>query len=223
MDSLLILVKTIPVAFMALMPVINPIGTAIVLLSLTDGADDLVRRSLAKSVAINTVILLTGLLLGGSYVLAFFGISVPIVQVAGGAVLSAMGWRLLNRTDNPNEERSSVSSPGNVDSYASKAFYPYTFPITVGPGGVAVSLTLSAHTTHQTLMDTAMEQAGAFVGFLGIGLVVYLCFAYSNRLAKRLGPQAISVMMRLIAFVVVCIGAQICWTGISTLALSLKS
>lgn len=215
MDWLLPLAKSIPVAFAALLPVINPLGTAIILLSLTEGASDATRKQLARAVAVNTTILLLVLLRAGSYLLSFFGISVPIVQTAGGFVLASMGWNLLNQQTDSSETKSVTDR--DERSFAAKTFYPFTFPITVGPGGVAVALTLSAHTTDPTLSSTLLGKAGACLGILGNAIVVYFAFAYSNRIASRLGPTGLSVMMRLIAFIVVCIGAEISWTGIQAL------
>lgn len=215
MDDLLILIKAIPVCFTALLPVINPLGTSIILLSLTPGANTQVRKGLAKSIAFNMILLLTVLLLGGSYMLSFFGISVSIVQFAGGIVLASMGWRILNQTDSPSQpvEMGDNQSP----DYSNKAFYPFTFPLTVGPGSVAVILTLSAHTTRQDYVHTILGQAGAILGIIGNAIVIYLCIANSNAIAKRLGPSGTTILMRLIAFIVVCIGAQISWNGIQAL------
>jgi len=217
LSLLLILTEAVPVAFMALMPVVNPIGTAIILLSLTDGIDSPTRRTLAKKIAINTVALLTAMILGGSYLLAFFGISVPIVQLAGGFVLATMGWNLLNQKDPPPDHADSGPIPTSPESFLAKTFYPFTFPITVGPGSVAVALTLSAHSQRESFAVTAVHQAGALIGILGVAAMVYVCFVYSNRLAQRLGPVGTSVLMRLIAFIVVCIGAEISWSGLKTL------
>lgn len=215
MDDVLILVKAIPVCFTALLPVINPLGTSIILLSLTPRATPALRSGLAKSIAMNMVLLLTVLLLGGSYLLSFFGISVSIVQFAGGIVLASMGWRLLNQTDTPSQAVD-VSANESPD-YSGKAFYPFTFPLTVGPGSVAVILTLSAHTTHGEISHTILAQVGADVGILANSVLMYVCFANSDAIARRLGPSGTTILMRLIAFIVVCIGAQISWTGIQAL------
>lgn len=217
MDELLILVKSIPVSFAALMPVINPIGTAIILLSLTEGASNDTRKALAKTIAWNSAALLLVLLLGGSYLLSFFGITVPIVQAAGGIVLAAMGWNLLNRSDDAPGDGAGAAQTTDPKAYLQRTFYPFTFPITVGPGGVAVALTLSAHTSHATLLETALGKGGAFIGIIANAVLVYFCFLYANRIVARLGPGGTSALMRLIAFVVLCIGAQISWSGFRTL------
>jgi multiple antibiotic resistance protein len=218
----LIFLKSVPVVFTALLPLINPIGTALILAGLTAGTSNEVRRALAKKIAINTILILTTLLLVGSYILAFFGISVPIVQMAGGVVLASMGWNLLNQTDSASPADSANTPREDASVYFSRTFYPYTFPITVGPGGVAVALTLSAHAMRANILtETLISQAGALVGVIGLGIVMYFSFAYSSLLTKRLGKTGMSVLLRLIAFLVVCIGAEISWSGIRTLLLEL--
>lgn len=198
------------------MPVINPIGTAIILLGMTDGATVDTRKAIARRVALNTVILLAIILLGGKYLLQLFGISVPIVQVAGGLVLSSMGWGLLNQKPAASEVKSEGGTRSQ-ESYLSQAFYPFTFPITVGPGSVAVALTLSAHTSHGAAIDGYFVQIGSLVGIAAMAVVVYFCLAYADKLVSRIGPSGVSVMARLIAFIVVCIGAEITWSGVKTL------
>ena len=216
MNLLVIFLKAVPLSFVALLPVINPIGTSFILLGLTPDADKETHRLLARRIAWNTIGLLSGILLSGKFLLAFFGITVPIVQVAGGLVLASMGWNLLDQNVFDAKTHESAGEMLSA-SYWERTFYPFTFPLTVGPGGVAVVLTLSAHTSHETFEATAIGQAGAFLGIVGNALLVYLCFAYSQVVAIRLGKAGVNVMMRLISFIVVCIGAEICWTGARSL------
>ncbi len=173
MDDLLALAKAIPLAFAALLPVVNPLGTAIILLGLTEDADAATRRRIARAVAVNTVLLLAVVLVAGRPILGFFGISVPIGQI----------------------------------------FYPFTFPLTVGPGGVAVAITLSAHTSREHLVATVAAQLGSFVGILAVAVVTYFCLANAGRIAAKLGPSGLSVLVRLSAFIIVCLGAEIAWNG----------
>jgi len=215
-ETVVVFLKAVPLAFIAFLPVINPIGTAFILLGLTREADTKTRRQLARRIADNTVLFLAAILLGGKFMLSFFGITVPIVQVAGGLVLAAMGWNLLNKNDFDDKSHESAGET-STDSYWERAFYPFTFPITAGPGCVAVALTLSAHTSHGSWEATAAGQAGAVVGIVADALLVYVCFAYSQFVAGRLGRNGVNVLMRLISFLVVCIGAEIGWTGLRTL------
>ena len=223
MDDITALITAIPLAFAALLPVINPIGTAVILLALTERADDAARRRIARQVSVNAVILLAVTLVAGRAFLALFGISVPIVQFAGGIVLAAMGWAMLFQPDAPAAARAPDAPSGGTGDYSGSIFYPFTFPLTIGPGCIAVAITLSAHTSREHVVATAMAQGGAFIGILLAAFVTYLCLANAGRLAKRLGPSGLSVLTRLSAFVIVCLGAEISWSGLKTLVASLPA
>ena len=99
---------------------------------------------------------------------------------------------------------------------AVNAFYPLTLPLTVGPGSISVAITLGAnepHMDHQILLSII----GAVIGSLVISASVYLCYAFADGLARALGSTAMSVIMRLSSFLLVCIGVQIIWNGVSAL------
>jgi multiple antibiotic resistance protein len=221
MGDITSLLKAIPTAFAALLPVINPLGTAVILLGLTSRADDATHRTIARGIAVNAVILLLVVLVAGRLFLALFGISVPIVQLSGGAILVGMGWIMLFQPDAPAASKAQDSPTGDQGNYADSVFYPFTFPLTIGPGSIAVALTLSAHTSRDHVLATAMSQVGAAVGIVAAVFVTYLCFANASRLAKRLGPSGLSVLTRLSAFIVVCLGAEIAWAGLEKLVRSL--
>ena len=132
MTSLLIALKIIPMIFMALFPVVNPIGTALVLFGMTRGVDDATWKSMSRKIALYSFLFLTFFFFFGSYILKLFGISIPVVQFSGGMVLALMGWQLLNQkeTSKPASEEG-LDNPGfAIDE---KAFYPFTFPLTIGP------------------------------------------------------------------------------------------
>lgn len=217
-SSIDLLLKAVPVSFTALMPCVNPIGTAIILSSLTVGADPSTRKQLARRVALNAAGLLIGSLLIGSHLLEFFGVSIPIVQAVGGFVLASMGWKMLNKQDSAEDHDKSTAVVAESSSLWSRVFYPFTFPITVGPGCVAVAITLSAHSQKADAIGTALVQTGDVVGILVVSALVYLCFQYSAFVMKSLGQSGTAVLMRLISFLVTCIGIQISWEGLQILA-----
>ncbi len=217
---LLLFAHSIPLVFAAVFPILNPIGSAIVLLPFTSSADEATRRLIALKVARNTWVILAIVLFVGSPLLAFFGISIPVVQAAGGLVVASMGWTLLKADDGLADDREAASARSPA-SLLSQTFYPFTFPVTVGPGSVAVTLTLAAHTTHPSVTNTIVSQLGAVVGFLALSITVYLCFAYTVPMLRRIGPSGTKVITRLMAFILMCIGAQIAWSGVSGLILSL--
>src|SRR5262249_33843174 len=123
-------VRAASFAVAALMPIVNPLGSAPIFLSMTADLPLAARRVAPRRVAWNSFLLLSAAMLTGSHVLHFFGISVPIVRVGGGLLVMANGWRLLNAADMPPQEKlaSVVAWEREV---ARRAFYPLTFPLTV--------------------------------------------------------------------------------------------
>lgn len=216
MTELALVLKFIPLGFSALLPVINPIGSAMLFLAVARNADHTTMKRLARRIAINTIWFLLIVEISGSYLLRFFGLSLAVVQVAGGLVLAAMGWSLLNRQDPETTADSPTAS--SVASLEDKVFYPLTFPITAGPGCIVVALTLSAHATQPTLANSALAHLGLLIGTVLIGMVVYLSYAYADRTAAKLSPSVTQGLLRVISFILLCIGGEIMWNGIQNLA-----
>jgi multiple antibiotic resistance protein len=217
MTQIDLLLRAVPISFTALMPCVNPIGTAIILSSLTVGTDPIARKQLARRIAFNAALLLIGSLLIGSHLLEFFGVSVPIVQAVGGFVLASMGWKMLNQQDSAEDRDKTRAVVSESSSVWSRVFYPFTFPITVGPGCVAVAITLSAHSQRDDMLSTVLTQTGDVIGIIAVCVLVYLCFQYSTFVTKSLGQSGTAVLMRLISFLVACIGIQISWEGLQSL------
>jgi multiple antibiotic resistance protein len=155
------LLKFFGLSFSALVPLVNPLGDALLFLGLVGNAPHTVYRTLAKKIAINTTVLLLTVELIGTAILKFLGISLPVMQVAGGLVLAAMGWNLLNKeAPNPKLQRADMD-PERLGSLERQSFYPFTFPITVGPGGIVVMVTLSAHASVKGLLPNIAAHAGS--------------------------------------------------------------
>lgn len=212
--------KFLPLAFSALLPVINPLGSALLLLGLVGPEKPEVFRILARKIAVSTLLFLVAVDVGGAAILAFFGISLPVVQFAGGFVLAAMGWNLLNQKDVSTEPSVSPSA-ADGSSLRDKIFYPFTFPITAGPGCIVVALTLSAHASQKNVVDEAFAHLGIFGGILLNCIVVYLSYAYAQKLTTRFPRQTVHGVLRVIAFILLCIGVQIAWKGLDALILSM--
>lgn len=215
-------------AFSALFPLINPLGSAIVFLGLVGSAPAQVYRSLARRIAINTVIFLAVIELAGSTLLHFFGISLPIVQVSGGFVIAAMGWSLLNEQDaqaNVRSKQEELSTSANVGSnnLEQKAFYPFTFPVTAGPGTLVVMLTLSAHATNPALTANILAHLGIFLAAIVLSVMVYFSYAYAPRITGVISEATAHGILRVIAFILLCIGVQIAWNGLAVLLASVHN
>jgi multiple antibiotic resistance protein len=149
----------------------------------------------------------------GSYILAFFGISLPVVQVAGGSVLTVTGWSVLTRPPGRSDAERTVETTHR--DWLQQSFYPLTLPLTVGPGSLSVAVTLGANASGAVApVLIASLLAAAF-----IALTIYLSYAWSERLERVLGESAINVFLRLSAFLLLCIGVQIVANGVKALKL----
>jgi multiple antibiotic resistance protein len=200
-----------------LLPIINPLAGAPVFLSVT-GGDERLTRLMARRVAINCFFLLVGALLIGGWVLDFFGLSIPIVRVAGGLVVAAAGWRMLNDAGQDAIQQSIAASTSALSEaeIAHRSFMPMSFPLTVGPGTIAATIALGAKRPDQAI-DLIPQAAGALAGLTISAAVIYLTYRYSGSLLIRLGRTGTMVLMRLAAFILLCIGIEILWSGLSEL------
>ena len=215
-----IVAKFFGLAFSALLPLINPFGSALVLLGLVGDQPTSVYRDLARRIAFNTVLFLLTVELVGTALLAFFGISLPVVQVSGGLVLASMGWGLLNKPDARDQTKTDAAkdSTGTLDQ---RIFYPLTFPVTAGPGCIVVMLTLTAHASTKDLVNNFFAHLGIFLAVVLLSLTVFICYAYAPRISQRVSPQTAHGVLRVIAFVLLSIGVQITWNGVESLIKSL--
>jgi len=209
------LVKSSILVVSALFPIVNPLGGAPIFLSLTRYYSTIQRKLLSRNIAINSFLLLIGSYLIGTHILAFFGISLPVVQVGGGLIVMAAGWNMLNEKEG-DETRGNVQHSVDSRDLSTRAFYPLTLPLTVGPGSISVAITLGANEPHHGT-SILFSIIGAVIGSLLIAVSVYFCYAFADRLAQILGPTAMAVIMRLTSFLLVCIGVQIFWNGLSAL------
>lgn len=209
--------KSILLIVSALFPIVNPLGGSPIFLALTEHYPAAARRALSRKIAMNSFFLIVGSYLIGTHILRFFGISLPVVQVGGGLVVIATGWAMLHQHNWGHEGAHQEDIAGDIER---RAFYPLTLPLTVGPGTISVAITLGANAPTAATGDWRGIVA-ALVGAALIALSVFLCYGFADRLARALGPAAMSVILRLSSFLLVCIGVQILWNGASALLKSL--
>jgi multiple antibiotic resistance protein len=201
--------------FAGLFPVVNPLGSAPIFLSFTSACTSQQRNQLALSVAFNSFWLLLGSMLFGSFILEFFGITLPVVRVAGGMLVTAMGWKMFGEPRGSKQDAGAdAEDPGRpVDS-----FYPLTLPLTVGPGAISVALTIGSHRPRGDFgSHAALIIGSALMGLLAITLTIYVCYRFAVSLVRSLGQGGVNVLIRLSAFILVCIGIQITWGGLADL------
>jgi multiple antibiotic resistance protein len=198
-----------------LLPVVNPLGDAPIFLRMTPGCDESARADVANRIAFYSFLLLLAAMLLGSFVLRLFGLSIPIVQVAGGAVVCALGWKLLAAE---NSKPSDVAiDPIHAKAIAlGRTFAPLTMPMTIDAGVISVAITVGANHAH-TFEHAVIQLFAAVIGAAIIALSILLTYRYANRVGGRIGLTGMMVLMRLSAFIMLCIGVGICWNGARSL------
>jgi len=203
--------------FAGLFPIVNPLEAAPFFLALTATLSSHERNVLASRVATNGFLLLLGSMALGPWLLEFFGIELPVVRIAGGLVVTSLGWKLLT------QEQWSDHGETDVQSARERkvgSFYPLTMPLTVGPGSISVAITIGSKkpTDGFHVAEFAMHAIGAFAGIVAIAASIYIAYRFAANLARALGATGLEVMVRLSAFILMCIGIEIIWNGYSTLS-----
>jgi multiple antibiotic resistance protein len=207
----LLLWKAFLIAFSVLLPLINPLGSALVFLGLVGDAPPKVLRSLARRIAINNIVFLGVFEILGATILNFFGISLSIVQLSGGIVVAAMGWAVLNERSagadsrNKQEETGKTAEP-DTSHLEEGVFYPFTFPITSGPGTLVALLTVTAHISDKNLTHNILAHLGVFLAIVALSVLCYFCYAYAPKITKKIPPSTAHGILRVIA-----------WNGLSAL------
>lgn len=209
-------IKVLVVTFITLFPIVNPIGDAPIFLSLTRRYPESIRTVLARKIAVYGFAILAISFLIGSEILALLGVSLFVVQLAGGLVVAATGWSLLNQQS---DESSEKTDPATLENALEHAFFPLTLPLTVGPGCISIAITLGAHLRHQAGPGFEHGYPRRFLAALtAMALTcvsVYICYSKADPMVQGLGKSGTNILMRLSAFILLIIGVQIMWNGLS--------
>jgi multiple antibiotic resistance protein len=208
--------NTFALVLAAIFPVVNPPGSALVFLGLTRGATPEIRAVLARRIALNSLILLVCSFLLGALILQFYGISVPILRVAGGIIVAVSGWQLLN--DGSRKDLDASTGDVSRAHLLDQAFYPLTLPLTTGPGSIAIVISIGlSEATVTSPADRIAFILASLLAIVVLSLTILLCFAYAVRIQKLLGRGGTDIAVRLSAFILFCLGLQILWSGANDL------
>ena len=211
-------------AFTALFSIVNPLSGAFIFFGATRELEPKTRSAMARWVAIYAFIIVAASLYVGAYVLEFFGVSIPVLRVAGGIIVASAGWRMLNAPDATEQRRSETPEPRSIDVAPSRlAFYPLTMPLTTGPGTISVAISLGAGRPsgfHASSLAFFVETLAATAL---LALIIYGFYKNSARLAGWIGATGTTIVVRLSAFLLFCIGIQVLWNGAAELLSSLPN
>ncbi|WP_442680768.1 MarC family protein [Sphingomonas sp. ASY06-1R] len=199
-------------AFPALFSIVNPIGSALIFHQVTSGRSREERRRMATRIAFYALIVLLASLWFGGYVLNFFGVGLNALRIAGGLVVAFTAWGLLMQPEAHEARKTSAAEPAQeVDEDVS--FFPLTMPLTTGPGTISVAIALASQ---RPASDGHLISffSGVSLAAIGIAMIVWVFYHWSDAVTDLLGPVQARVVSRLIAFLLLCVGVQIIVTGV---------
>ena len=190
-------------AFVALFPIVNPIGGLAVFFAMTTGSTEAERSSIAARTGFYVIAILAAFALGGSFVLEFFGISLPALRIAGGIIVAHTAWTMV--AGSPSVDRSQDPPDGGKDDIA---FTPLAMPMLAGPGAIGVVMALAARP------DPATWMVGIVAAVVAMGGLVYVLLRVGAPLAKRLGPGTLGAIDKILGFLILAIAIELVITGI---------
>ncbi|MCU0568918.1 MAG: MarC family protein [Oculatellaceae cyanobacterium Prado106] len=188
--------------FVALFPIANPVGAVPIFYSLTDGESTAYRCRLALWTALNVVWVLIAFFLAGKFILSFFGISLGVLQIAGGLLVSQTAWEMLT-------VRPRLTSPESQEA-ADKhdiSFTPMAVPLISGPGAIGVVIGISERS------GTVMSYLGSLAAIVLLGILLYLMLALGEPLVKKLGSNGVGALNRVLGFFILAIAVQLIANG----------
>ena len=196
--------------FPALFSITDPLGNSVIFSQLTADRSHAERLMMARRVGLFALVILLCALWAGSYVLTFFGITLPALKVGGGLVVAATGWHLLFEREpaaDPSDAQEGPRIPG-----ADMAFFPITMPLVVGPGAISVAITLGG-----ARPDGSFDPAyllGVSAAAVAVAAIVCLLFSYAEAIGRLLGPGGSRAVKRIVALLLLTIGVQIVALGV---------
>ena len=196
-------------SLITLFPVINPISEGLMVNGYLKGLDDAMRKKAAGKI----------LLLLGHLILLMFGLAVPVIQVGGGFVIMLTGYELLSSNDEPSvstQPTPAQSRRADENALNMKLFYPISFPVAMGPGGISVIFTLMATSAvEDNLLHTCINYAMIALATIVILIGLYIMLVLGPRIMQKLGTSTNMIINKLVAFFIFCIGLQIIVDGVS--------
>jgi multiple antibiotic resistance protein len=204
------------IGIIALFPVINPIGSAFMVSPYLSHLDKAEKRKAVGKITLYAFSICTVSLFGGHWVLNIFGISIPVVQVAGGIMICKMGWDSL-ASDKQKDSQDATLKLSDYQHIQDKLFYPITFPVSTGAGTISVLFTLSAHSTAETTQQYFINTGAILISVIFMCALIYIFYFNTKTIIGYLGSHGETIVNRITAFLIFCVGLQIAVIGIKSL------
>jgi multiple antibiotic resistance protein len=215
LKSITELFSWIGVALVTLVPIINPVSTAVLLLGISAHLSVKERnRQIMRACVYMTAILVTFLLLG-HLVMVAFGISIPGIRIAGGLVIGFLGFRMLF------PEEGQISSEGKQEAQGKRdiSFSPLAMPSLSGPGAIAAVITMSSSINGRHGIDKIIPYTGVVLAIGITAVFSWLVLRGAGTLRRVLGVNGINSLSRIMGFLLICIGTQFAINGVRDLVM----
>jgi multiple antibiotic resistance protein len=192
-----------------LLPIINPLASTPVLLVITEGDSEERRRAQVKRSCFYMMAILLAALLGGTFIMNFFGISIPGLRIAGGLLVSGIGFSMLvPRREDAEERRRHEEARAKRDV----SFSPLAMPMLSGPGSIAATIGLASLATQW------LDYVAIVLGFVIVAIVSYLTLSLAGRIVQLIGANGMSALTKIMGFLIFCIGIQFVVNGVINIA-----
>jgi len=204
------------IGVIALFPVVNPIGSAFMVHPYLANLNSKEKRKAVEKITLYAVFICTISLFVGHWILELFGISIPIVQLAGGIMICKMGWEFLS-SDKKEERSQEIPAQEGYKNIEDKLFFPITFPVTTGAGTISVLFTLSAHSANTNWGNYLINTSAILLSIIVMCVLVYFFYLNTKRIINYLGSNGEKIVNRITSFLIFCVGLQIAVSGIISL------
>lgn len=194
-----------------LLPIINPFSTAPMFLAITEGDTVDERNEQARKAVIYMVCILLAFLVGGSFIMSFFGLSLPGLRIAGGLLVAGVGMKMLYPKDH-HDQTSAERAESRVKQDIS--FTPLAMPSLAGPGAISVTIGLTS------LAERWWHYLAIAFGILVVAAIVFVTLRLSTRLVRYLGVNGLHAMTKIMGFLILCVGVQFIVNGVIGVASS---
>ena len=203
------------VALVTLLPIVNPVSTAILLLNISSHLSPEERNRQITRACIYMTGILVVFLLGGHFIMVMFGISIPGIRIAGGMVIGFLGFRMLF----PDEGQ--ISSEGREEAREKLdiSFSPLAMPSLSGPGALAVVITMSSSIDVRHGIDQILAFAGVILAILITAFISWLVLRGAGVMRRFLGVNGVNSLSRIMGFLLICIGIQFIVNGVRDLVM----
>jgi len=206
------------IGLIALFPVINPIGSAFIVNPYFVNLSRQQKRNAVKRISLYAFAICAVTLFIGNYILQLFGLSIPVIQLAGGIMICKMGWQFLSREEHLQNVHNKIEEIGkDHEDIENKLFYPITFPVTTGAGTISVLFTLSAHSHGVDIAHYLLNESAIFLAVIIMCILIYMFYMNTKTLLDYIGKKGEIIINQISAFLIFCVGLQIAVVGLTTL------